>query len=153
MPEDNDSLKISFRDALTKLRGLLGNTGLQKSTDDKRFPEIFIVFDEAHPLTKPFNSQTANNDFAELRRALSSLRNISLLFTFFLSTTGKMTQFTPPRGHDSSNRMNDGTLSIPTPFNYLPFDELMGNHKIFEVNKTLDDVTSLECIAHMGRPL
>jgi hypothetical protein len=58
-----------------------------------------------------------------------------------------------PPNHNNTNCMNDGTLSIPTLFNYLPFDELMGNHKIFEVNKTLDDVTSLECIAHMGRPL
>jgi hypothetical protein len=73
MFKDNDSLKISFWDTLTKLYGLLGNTGLQKSTDDKRFPEIFIVFNEAHSLMKPFNSQTANNDFAELRWALSSL--------------------------------------------------------------------------------
>ncbi|KAH9169726.1 hypothetical protein EDB89DRAFT_2072721 [Lactarius sanguifluus] len=49
--------------------------------------------------------------------------------------------------------MNDGKLKTPTPFIYLGFDQLLRNHKVFDKYKTLDDVTSLECIAHMGRPL
>jgi len=87
-----------------------------------------------------------------MQQALTTLRD-GFLFTFFLSTTGKISQFTPPRGHDTSNHINDGTHTIPLPFNYLTFDELIEEHKIFGVNKTLNDITSLKCIAHMGRPL
>jgi hypothetical protein len=133
--------------ALTKLCARLGSAGRSNV-----FPEVFIVFDEAHLLTKPFNATTTRNDFSELRRALGILQNQSL-FTFFLSTTGKTSQCTPSRGHDPSNRMNDFQLSIPTPFIWLGFDQLMGKHKIFGKNKTLKHVTSLDCIAHMGRPL
>ncbi|KAH9172091.1 hypothetical protein EDB89DRAFT_2070070 [Lactarius sanguifluus] len=75
------------------------------------------------------------------------------LFTFFLSTTGKISQFSPPHGRDASHRMNDGKLKTPTPFIYLGFDQLMRDRKVFDKYKTLNDVTSLECIAHMGRPL
>jgi hypothetical protein len=133
--------------ALTKLCARLGSAGRSNV-----FPEVFIVFDEAHLLTKPFNATTTRNDFSELRRALGPLPK-ETLFTILLSTTGKISQFTPAKGQDPSNRMNDGTLTIPTPFIWLGFDQLMGNHKIFGKIKTLDDVTSLDCIAHMGRPL
>ncbi|KAI9436768.1 hypothetical protein BJY52DRAFT_1097803, partial [Lactarius psammicola] len=117
-------------------------------------PDVFVVFDEAHPLTMPFKPEGMRNhsNFVELRRALRVLSDASL-FTFFLSTTGKISQFSPPRGRDASNRMNDGELTTPTPFIYLGFDHLMRNHKVFDKYKTLQDVTSLECIAHMGRPL
>ena len=134
-----------LRRALKKLCEQLGTAGRSK-----KFPKVFIVFDEAHLLTKPFD--TTSNDFTELRRALGTLPK-ETLFTIFLSTTGKISQFTPPCGQDHSDRMNDGILTIPTPFIWLGFDQLMGKHKIFGKNKTLDDVTSLDCIAHMGRPL
>ncbi|KAH8991830.1 hypothetical protein EDB83DRAFT_2534946 [Lactarius deliciosus] len=113
---------------------------------------VFLVFDEAHPLTRPFESEGMQSHFVELRRALRVLSDESL-FTFFLSTTGKISQFSPPRGRDASHRMNDGELKTPTPFIYLGFDQLMRDRKVFDKYKTLDDVTSLECIAHMGRPL
>ncbi|KAH9015314.1 hypothetical protein EDB84DRAFT_1567751 [Lactarius hengduanensis] len=72
---------------------------------------------------------------------------------FFLSTTGKVSQFTPPCGYNNLNHMNDGRLKIPHPFIYLGFDQLMISRKILDTYKTLLDVTSLDCIAHMGRPL
>jgi hypothetical protein len=115
-------------------------------------PDIFIVFDEAHPLTTPFEDKGTWSHFVQLRRALRVFTEMSL-FTFFLSTTGKISQFTPPRDRDASYRMNDGRLKTPHPFIFLSFDQLMGNRKIFDKYKTLEDVTSLECIAHMGRPL
>jgi hypothetical protein len=75
------------------------------------------------------------------------------MFTFFLSTHGKISQFTPPSRFDTSNRMNAGKLNTPRPFFLMGFDQLMKERKIFEKYKTLEDVTSLDCIAHMGRPL
>ena len=109
------------------------------------------MFDEAHTLTKPLEDGVPSH-YVELRRALRMLAE-EPLFTFFLSTTGKISQFTPPRGHDASYRMNDGQLRTPRPFIYLGFDQLMVDRKIFVKYKTLEDVTSLDCIAHMGRPL
>ncbi|KAH9009629.1 hypothetical protein EDB85DRAFT_1902869 [Lactarius pseudohatsudake] len=131
--------------ASKELQNPVRDDGLSKSpsTEKLALPKIFIVFDKAHPLT---------SHFVELRRALRVLSDVSL-FTFFLSTIGKISQFSPPRGRDASHRMNDGELKTPTPFIYLGFDQLMRNRKVFDKYKTLDDVTSLECIAHMGRPL
>jgi hypothetical protein len=40
----------------------LGSTGLSNSKKDTVFLEVFIVFDEAHLLTKPFNPTTTRND-------------------------------------------------------------------------------------------
>jgi hypothetical protein len=49
--------------------------------------------------------------------------------------------------------MIKGTLSTPTPFIHLGFDQLMGSRRVFEDFTDLDGVTSLKCIAHMGRPM
>jgi hypothetical protein len=108
---------------------------------------IYIAVDEAHVLTVPFWGHSAESDYSQLCRALDHLRKLPL-FTFFLSTTGKISEFTPPRGFDAS-----GNLDTPTPFIHLGFDQLMGSRKILKEYKTLDDVTSLDCIAHMGRPM
>ena len=113
---------------------------------------VYITFDEAHPLTVPFTKTSAESDFSQLRRALNLLRKLPL-FTFFLSTAGTISQFIPSRSYDASERMIKGTLSTPTPFIHLGFDQLMGSRKVLEVFTHLDHVTSLECIAHMGRPM
>ncbi len=144
-------------DAFEELRKLVeDNSPLSESpsTEKLLLPDVFIVFDKAHPLTTPFNPEgiQSHSSFVELRQALRVFSD-ELLFTFFLSTTGKISQFSLPRGCDASNRMNDGKLITPNPFIYFGFDHLMRNCKIFDKYKTLDDVTSLECIAHMGRPL
>ncbi|KAH9021392.1 hypothetical protein EDB85DRAFT_2152432 [Lactarius pseudohatsudake] len=119
--------------ASKELQNPVRDDGLSKSpsTEKLALPKIFI------------------SHFVELRRALRVLSDVSL-FTFFLSTIGKISQFSPPCGREA---MNDGELKTPTPFIYLGFDQLMRNRKVFDKYKTLDDVTSLECIAHMGRPL
>lgn len=160
---------LATREQLNKLRTALndGATGSSQPEERWRFPQfpghitelpkeskfvdVFIAFDEAHTLARTIN--TANEScFVVLRRMLSSL-SLEPLYTFFLSTTGSITQFAQPRGQDSSNRINSGTLSTPRPYIYLGFDQLMQSRKILERWTTLKDVTSLECAAHMGRPL
>ncbi|KAI9449309.1 hypothetical protein BJY52DRAFT_1192693 [Lactarius psammicola] len=76
--------------------------------------------------------------FVELRRALRVFSDASL-FTFFLSTTGKISQISLPRDRDASHRMNedDGKLKTPDSFIYLGFDHLMRNRKVFDKYKTL----------------
>lgn len=145
-PSDDDLLRV-FEELRDRVNGKSSSTGQEPA-----LPDVFIVFDEAHPLTMPFDSNEKGSHFVELRRALRVFTEASL-FSFFLSTTGKISQFTPPRDRDPSHRMNDGKLKTPRPFIYLGFDQLMVNRKIFNKYKTLEDVTSLDCIAHMGRPL
>ncbi|KAH9052552.1 hypothetical protein EDB87DRAFT_1692195 [Lactarius vividus] len=146
-----------YKDVITKAtKGLAGadpsNADLKAALEQlrKRINDG-DSFDEAHLLTTPFDENDRSN-FVELRRALQTF-STAPLFTFFLSTTGKVSQFTPPCGYDNSNHMNDGRLKIPHPFIYLGFDQLMISRKILDTYKTLLDVTSLDCIAHMGRPL
>ncbi|KAI0247906.1 hypothetical protein BJV78DRAFT_862452 [Lactifluus subvellereus] len=114
--------------------------------------DIFIAFDEAHPLTIPWDSSSGLSNYIELRRALQLFSTASL-FTFFLSTNGQISQFMPPHARDPSNRIWQGIFHTPRPFIELGFDQLMWNRKILDKYKTLEQVTSSECIAHMGRPL
>ncbi|KAH9179801.1 hypothetical protein EDB89DRAFT_2238751 [Lactarius sanguifluus] len=94
--------------------------------DESSRVDIFVAFDEAHTLADSFDDQNESR-FVVLRQPL---------FSFFLSTAGKITQSGQPRGQDASNRINEGKLTTPRPYIYLGFDQLMQ-----------------KCIAHMGRPL
>ncbi|KAI0302889.1 hypothetical protein B0F90DRAFT_1713273, partial [Multifurca ochricompacta] len=51
-------------------------------------------------------------------------------WSFFLSTSGKITQFSQPRSVDPSNHVRQGELIIPQPYIYLGFDQLMETQKI-----------------------
>ena len=114
--------------------------------------DVFIMFDEAHTLTDCYDKHRESR-FVMLQQTLSVLSSLELpLFLFFLSTTGKVTQFSQPRGHDNSDHINDGYLATPRPFIFVGFDQLVQNHKVRR-GSTLDDVTSLDFVAHLGRPL
>lgn len=114
------------------------------------FVDVFIAFDEAHTLTNCYDDRKESR-FVVLRRALSVISDVPL-YSFFLSTTGKITQFGQPRGLDNSDCINHGNLATPRPYIYLGFDQLANNHKV-RPSTTLDEVTSLEFVAHLGRPL
>ena len=115
------------------------------------YVDIFILFDEAHTLTDCYDDHKESR-FVVLRWALSALAD-EPLFSFFLSTTGKVTQFGQPRGHDASDRINDGYLASPHPYIVVGFDQLVQHRKLKRGKTTLDDVTTLDFIAHLGRPL
>ncbi|KAI9436499.1 hypothetical protein H4582DRAFT_2078772 [Lactarius indigo] len=95
--------------------------------ESSRVVDIFVAFDEAHTLADSFDDQNESR-FVVLRRILSSISS-EPLFSFFLSTTGKITQFGQPRGQDASNRINEGKLTTPRPYIYLGFDQLMQSQK------------------------
>jgi hypothetical protein len=111
--------------------------------------DIFITFDEAHTLTA-CHDDCKESRFVVLRRALSILSE-EPLFSFFLSTTGKVTQFGQPRGHDASGHINEGFLTTPAPYIYVGFD-LLVQTKVRR-GMSLETVTTLDFIAHLGRPL
>ncbi|KAI9452701.1 hypothetical protein BJY52DRAFT_1225998 [Lactarius psammicola] len=119
--------------------------------NDNQCVDVFIAFDEAHTLAESFDDRQESR-FVVLRRIFNSVSS-DPLFSFFLSTTGKIMQFGQPRGQDASNRINDGTLATPRPYIHLGFDQLMQSQRILDRWKTLDHVVSLECVVHMGRPL
>jgi hypothetical protein len=144
--------------AVTNLRTALNaGTGSQDShriyaRKPKDFVDVFIAFDEAHTLVNTIDKTSNQSHFVILRRRLSTIK-LHPVFTFFLSTTGSITQFSQPHRQDTSKHINSGALLTPRPYIHLGFDQLMQSCRISIRYKTLDDVTSLECAAHMGRPL
>jgi hypothetical protein len=124
---------------------------IQGKVIKSKYVDVFITFDEAQTLVESVSGK-GESRFIVLRRALSSVSTCPL-FTFFLSTTGRITQFLHPQDQDPSNRISNGSCSMPHPYIYLGFDQLMQSCKVFKRWNTLKDVTSLECAAHMGRPL
>jgi hypothetical protein len=157
-PVDSDDLSKaldSLRKVLNSGDSNWSNHRIAATNDrhghDNQYVDVFIAFDEAHTLADSFDLKDQSR-FVVLRRKLSSLSS-EPLFSFFLSTTGKITQFGRPRGQQASDRLNDGRLATPRPYIYLGFDQLMQSQKVLVRWTTLDHVTSLECIAHMGRPL
>jgi hypothetical protein len=124
----------------------------QGSPRKSAFVDIFIVFDEVHSLMKLWPNSGGLSNFIELQRALTIFSWPSL-FTFFLATTGKISLSMPPHFHSSSNRIFEGGYRTPRAFIELGFDQLMTDRRILDTYTTLEDVTSLECISHLGRPL
>ena len=119
-----------------------------KAKQSEAFIDAFIMFDEAHTLADSYD-ENQESRFVALRRILHALSQIPL-YSFFLSTTGKVTQFGQPRGDDKSSRINGGYLISPRPYVFVGFDQLA--HK-FRQGQHRNDVTSLRFISHPGRPL
>jgi hypothetical protein len=153
----------SLSDALKRLQtALYADSGPQESSKEHRicsstsesvFVDIFIAFDEVDTLAKTFD-KNYESYYTVLRRTLHSLSPSCSLFTFFLSTTSiPVLPQSREQGPDSSSRIYSGTVPITPSYIYLGFDQLMQSCKVFDRWKTLDDVTSLECAARMGRPL
>jgi hypothetical protein len=137
----------TLRDALNA--GTVADTCCINAKDTRAFINIFIVFDEAHTLTRSHDNQESR--FVTLRQVLNSLGTLPL-YSFFLLTTGKVTQFGPSHSQDESGRIYDGELTSPRPYVFVGFDQLAGSYK-FREGQTLQHVTSLKFTAHLGRPL
>ncbi|KAF8271312.1 hypothetical protein EI94DRAFT_1720892 [Lactarius quietus] len=137
------------RGALDKLISLLGP---RPQTNDcpAELPHVFIAFDEAHPLAN-ITSTERRTHFTELRSAIKDVNNVSFFF-FFLSTTSKISKLSMPKDIAESARMQEDYMPS-LPFSDLGFDHLMHDRKIFHKYKTIHDVTTTECVVHMGRPL
>jgi hypothetical protein len=121
---------------------------VSRTTD---YPLIILAFDEAHTLNDEEETPSAMwSNFSNMRHVLHALYRFPL-FSVFLSTTGKMTQFTSPE-NDISGRIFHRNLSLIQPFTDLGFDTLA--KKVI-----LDDTCDLECVTHdlhivyLGRPL
>ena len=121
-----------------------------KKKDDG--PLIILAFDEAHTLTdRKTKESTPWSNFSELRHALRALQRFPC-FSLFMSTTGKISQFTSAPDEDFSLRILRGDLVLIQPFTDLGFDTLA---KKISLNGDwdLDKLTTNSHLAHHGRPL
>ncbi|KAJ3001938.1 hypothetical protein NUW54_g6123 [Trametes sanguinea] len=89
--------------------------------------------------------------FPDVRRALRLVRELPI-FALFLSTVGKLEQFSPPPQLESSARLFRSQLVPYPPIVWTPFD-VMAAHITDEKVWTLTEVASMYHIVHLGRPL
>jgi hypothetical protein len=99
---------------------------------------------------EPYGLDSFNvSPFSQLRRVLRSLRH-QPIFALFLSTTGKITQFTSPKESDPSKRVMEGGLRLIPPFCAIGFDQLASP---WPEPLTLAAVSDLGYQARLGRPM
>ena len=115
----------------------------------KDYPLTLIIsFDEAHPLAMEEDGPWTK--FSELRHALRII-HLYPCFSIFLSTTGKISQFMPGPRNDPSGRVQEGLLTLTSPFCELGFDQLAKRACLGQT--TLETISSLEFMASLGHPL
>ena len=118
-------------------------------------PLIILAFDEAHTLTQVASEDEdegvigAQSPFSYLRRTLRSIRGENI-FSLFLSTTGKITQFTSARAVDPSTRVQTGELSLIPPFTALGWDRLCDRLNLDSFN--FSDI-GFSYQVRLGRPM
>lgn len=97
---------------------------VKKQKNGAKFePLVLLAFDEAHTLTTRHQVQDSEwSAFYELRHALRGC-HYQPLFSLFLATTGKITQFISMT-EDMSARVIEGILVLIPPFTDLGFDHL-----------------------------
>jgi hypothetical protein len=137
------------RDFKAKLRSV--QQSAKRSVGDDE-PLVVVEADEAHTMTMRRSHPPHQwSNFGQLRLAMRSMNKCSL-FSLFLSTTGKVTQFTPSKDKDLSGRVVAGILHLVTPYTDLGLDQL-AKKITHDGTFTLDDITSDDHIAHYGRPM
>lgn len=115
------------------------------------YPLIILAFDESHTLTNREETPSATwSNFSNLRHVLRALYRFPL-FTIFLSTTGKISQFASPED-DPSKRILLRNLSLIQPFTDIGFDTL-AKEVIIDGTWDLEHVTRDSHIVYLGRPL
>ncbi|TFK79479.1 hypothetical protein K466DRAFT_592374 [Polyporus arcularius HHB13444] len=114
---------------------------------------VIVSFDEAQMLDE-VDTKTTDTTwtlFAEVRRCLRIIRELPI-FALFLSTVGKLEQFSPPPQLGSSTRIVRTELRPFEPIVVTPLDVLaqrITGKKVW----TLEEVASTYHMVHLGRPL
>lgn len=118
-------------------------------------PLIVLAADEAHTLTdrRAISEESSRewSSFTELRSILRTL-NTTPLFSIFMSTTGKLGQFTPTPENDVSSRLVHRHFNLIVPFVDTGFDTLAERISARDM-PDVDHFASDRFIAHLGRPL
>ena len=134
-----------------KARKQHSSSSRKKARQDD-YPLVILAFDEAHTLTNREDTGNGTNwsNFSVLRHVFRALYRFPL-FAVFLSTTGKISQFTSP-SEDTWKRIIIGDLLLIQPFTDLGFDTLAMR---VDLNGLwdLESVTADSHIVYLGRPL
>ncbi|KAB5592224.1 hypothetical protein CTheo_4321 [Ceratobasidium theobromae] len=145
---------VSARDLIEMIR----SKSKSAVTDRQRPVQLVIYFDEAHPLASTTITHMDGDGLTRYRVLCSVMdRFVPLdLFAIFLSTSPKLSSFSPPRtysGSSSSRGWTEETGGIQAPFNELPFDQWEQEYLLEENKHTLKDVCSPGFMVRFGRPL
>ncbi|KAK2464489.1 hypothetical protein APHAL10511_003468 [Amanita phalloides] len=123
-----------------------------KAPEKKSNPFVILAFDEAHTITQRHPGATEEwSIFNELHYALRHLNDLPL-FSLFMSTTGKIFQFTSPTEEDLSKRVVMHKLSLIKPYTDLGFDPLAVTITV-DGSQNLEKLTEDSQICSLGRPL
>ncbi len=126
----------------------------EASTSKSREEIVVLALDEAHTMTKLLPGADGSppwSAFSELRRALRALHDHGI-FSLFLSTTGKVSQFSWAKEDDPSTRVRTGELDLIMPFTDLGFDQFADKSKM-GAEFTVEAAASIDHIVTFGRPL
>ncbi|EAU82803.2 hypothetical protein CC1G_11320 [Coprinopsis cinerea okayama7 len=133
--EDNTSVN----EAAVSLLSLLGEDAI-----------AVLSFDEAHELALPnLSGPSSVTMWAQIRKGLRAVRKLNVV-GLYLSTSGKYKRIVP-EPDISSRVLKEERILLP------PFTELGLNQLALPLSSdgpiTLQEVTTLEYVAHLGRPL
>lgn len=118
----------------------------QSKTQSELEDPFVLAFDEAHTLADE-GLTGISSVIQHLRRSLRAIGEY--VFSVFLSTTGKIAQFTAPSDADPSNRVSSRALSLVPPFTALGWDKLA---KALPLKPTFEMI-GLDYQVRLGRPL
>ena len=149
--DDYQTVDITITNEAERLTQALSKHALGAATQ----PLILLSFDESHTLTVAVENTTDEEKskptyFTCLQWALRALIKHNV-FSFFLSTTGKVFQFTLSPKKDPSNRSQEGRLLPIPPYSDIGFDQLAP--KVCENTLKIEDVAKVEFMVKLGRPL
>ncbi|KAI9070181.1 hypothetical protein FKP32DRAFT_1670559 [Trametes sanguinea] len=148
---DEKGRQIYVKAAAEALTSYLTTVQKESSTARALDLEVILYFDEAQLLTTRGTGKSGIALFPDVRRALRLVRELPI-FALFLSTVGKLEQFSPPPQLESSARLFRSQLVPYPPIVWTPFDVMAAritNEKVW----TLTEVASTYHIVHLGRPL
>jgi hypothetical protein len=149
----NPELRMEYA-AMELFRQINPEISLNLHMLEEESPQVVLAIDEAHVLSDPSpvaGGPPAPTRFSQFQRALRTLRHLPI-FTVFLSTAGKIQDFTPPPNKDPSNRIDGTQLHAPSPFTELGFDQMLGSFK--DISRySIDDVSKVGFMVKFGRPL
>ncbi|KZV72595.1 hypothetical protein PENSPDRAFT_649536, partial [Peniophora sp. CONT] len=139
--------RMTFKDCPTarEIVQRLRATCRSKTQSELEEP-LVLAFDEAHTLSDE-GLTGLSSVIQHLRRSLRAIGKH--VFSVFLSTTGKIAQFTAPPDADPSNRVSSRTLSLVPPFTALGWGHLA---KVLPLEPTFEQI-GFDYQVWLGRPL
>ncbi|KAL0953497.1 hypothetical protein HGRIS_014924 [Hohenbuehelia grisea] len=158
--EDSTTIDSELLGSLLRAWSELNNVLEGKDSGRKRAgPRVLLSFDESHDLTEVHKATNVDpypwSAFGELRATLRALNNCSV-FSIFLSTTGRFSQFTPLSRDDTSSRVYNHSLELIPPYCDVGLDvlALAAKEKLDLSGKwTLRRVVDDKYMTLLGRPM